>query len=300
MKDPARLLEASANELERRLLQAGASELPPAAAMQRLAAELGVHVGVADPTPNIAPKLPLWAASKGTLIGAGVLGLGVSLWLAVRSSAPTPADSTSHTMQSHMQPEAARVAGSATQPASDSPTNSATQHASDSAALGASDSVARGARDNAALRASDSAVLGMSDSAEHGARDRASDGATRSAAPGDAAARSAPLSSAALPSASGRDARSLKLEIARIDTVRRHLAARRAKHALAALQAYERDFPEGVLSQEAELLAIEAHSQVGDRQRAHELASRFLANHPDSPHRARVREPLDAFRSHAQ
>jgi hypothetical protein len=88
------------------------------------------------------------------------------------------------------------------------------------------------------------------------------------------------------------DSNSLVQEIARIDAVRRDLTAHRTKPAIAALQDYQRDFPSGVLHQEAELLNIEAHRQAGDRRRARTLASRFLANNPDSPHTARVRDLL--------
>jgi outer membrane protein assembly factor BamD (BamD/ComL family) len=88
---------------------------------------------------------------------------------------------------------------------------------------------------------------------------------------------------------------SIALEIARIDEIRRTLAADRAKAAITTLQDYRRDFPQGVLRQEADLLSIEAHRRAGDRRRARVLASRFLAEHPESPHSARVRELLDAL-----
>lgn len=87
----------------------------------------------------------------------------------------------------------------------------------------------------------------------------------------------------------------LAQEIARIDAIRRDLAADRAKSAMSAIQDYQRDFPSGVLQQEAELLSIEAHRQAGDRRRARTLATRFLANNPDSPHGARVRELLETL-----
>lgn len=96
--------------------------------------------------------------------------------------------------------------------------------------------------------------------------------------------------SAAEPSA---DPASLALEVARIDAVRQLLAADRAKVALSALQDYQRDFPDGVLQQEADVLRVEAHQRAGDRRRARQIGSRFLTDHPDSPHSARVRELLE-------
>jgi hypothetical protein len=84
-------------------------------------------------------------------------------------------------------------------------------------------------------------------------------------------------------------ARALADEIARLDTVRRLLAANRAKPALAALRGYEREHAQGALRQEAALLRIEAFSRDGDRAQARTLAERFLADNPDSPHAPRVR-----------
>ena len=216
MKDPARLLEASASDFEQQLLRAGASEQPSTAAMQRLAEGLGVSVST--PTAS-APGLRLMAANKSTLVVAGIAGLGLALgtvaWLGTQDSAP---------------PGPAR--GSA-----------------------------------AALPAPQSA-------------------AENSALPHDRVATA---------DSNAPDSHSLALEVARIDLVRGHLAARRSKPALALLQGYEREFPSGVLRQEAELLTIEAHGQAGDRRRARTLAARFLARNPDSPHNARVRDLLDAM-----
>jgi len=84
-------------------------------------------------------------------------------------------------------------------------------------------------------------------------------------------------------------ARALADEIARLDSVRKLLAANRAKPALAALRSYEREHPSGALQQEATLLRIEAFHRAGDLVRARTLADRFLAEHPDSPHAPRVR-----------
>lgn len=91
------------------------------------------------------------------------------------------------------------------------------------------------------------------------------------------------------------DAQSLAEEIARIDAVRRLLAANQAKVAVRALRDYQHDFPRGVLQQEADVLSIEARQRAGDRRGARQLGSRFLDEHPDSPHSARVRELLEAL-----
>ena len=123
------------------------------------------------------------------------------------------------------------------------------------------------------------------------ARQHASE--SSAAAPADESAPALPDSTAArADNEPAGGANALVQEIARIDAVRRELAANRAKPAIATLQDYQRDFPSGVLRQEAELLNIEAHMQAGDRRRARALASRFLASNPDSPHSARVRDLL--------
>jgi hypothetical protein len=87
-----------------------------------------------------------------------------------------------------------------------------------------------------------------------------------------------------------RRAPALADEIARLDSVRRLLAAGQGRAALVALQHYASEHPAGALRQEAELLRIEAWQSAGQPARARALAARFLADNPDSPHAPRVRE----------
>ncbi|HTU59973.1 MAG TPA: hypothetical protein VMF89_16085 [Polyangiales bacterium] len=206
MKDPTRLLDAPASELEQHLLRAGVAEQPPSAAMERLAEKLGVSVSAG----HAPAKLPLLAASKSVLI------IGVAT-LATLATITAVGLITARTSEPRTLPEAQQrpTAG---------PTESAPVAPADTAPVRSSDSLAQ--------------------------------------------------------------------EIAKIDAVRRELAANRAKPAIAGLQEYQRDFPGGVLRQEAELLNIEAHREAGDRRRARTLAARFLANNPESPHTARVRDLL--------
>ena len=88
MKDPTRLLDASASELELRLLRAGAVEQPPAAAMQRLLEKLG---GQAAP----ASLQPAATTTKLSLLPIGMAALGITLagvvWVATRSTPPSAA-----------------------------------------------------------------------------------------------------------------------------------------------------------------------------------------------------------------
>jgi TolA-binding protein len=224
MKDPTRLLDASADEYELMLLRAAASEQPPAAAAQRLAERLGVRPA----------QLPHAAAGRLSLVPVGVLAVGITLagvvWFAAQPARPSAATVPQPAVERRAPaalPEAPSPAASASPPPSPAPSPEprATEAVQDS---------------------------------------------------------------------------SLALEIARIDAIRRLLTSDRVQAASAALQDYQRDFPSGVLRQEADVLSIEAVQRAGDRRRARQLASRFLAQHPDSPHSARVRDLLQTLGSDAR
>jgi hypothetical protein len=77
---------------------------------------------------------------------------------------------------------------------------------------------------------------------------------------------------------------SIDAEIGALADVRAALAARDARGALAKLAAYGRTFPNGALADEAVVLEVEALSLAQDRAAAADLARRFLASHPSSPH----------------
>jgi hypothetical protein len=116
-----------------------------------------------------------------------------------------------------------------------------------------------------------------------------------SAVRGAPAELSPPRSSLAAPAPLPRSSSAQRLpalgeEIARLDAVRRLLADGQGRSALAALQRYSREHPEGALRQEAELLRIEAWQRAGQPAHARALAARFLADNPESPHAPRVRE----------
>jgi hypothetical protein len=85
------------------------------------------------------------------------------------------------------------------------------------------------------------------------------------------------------------DARRLAAEVATLDRARARLAAGDPAGALAALDAHARDFADGVLSAEAEVLRIDALLRRGDTSAALALARRFLARSPGSPLAQRVR-----------
>jgi hypothetical protein len=90
MKDPARLLERGASDMERQLLQAGAMEEPPGSSMKRAAAVLGVSAGaVLAARGAAAVSLPtkIWVALK--WVGIGVAGVGTAALLYMTQS-PAP------------------------------------------------------------------------------------------------------------------------------------------------------------------------------------------------------------------
>jgi hypothetical protein len=101
----------------------------------------------------------------------------------------------------------------------------------------------------------------------------------------------APHAAVAPPAASGG---TLAAEIAALDEARRSLRDGDPARTLAHVDAYERRFPAGAFTEEAEVLRIEALVRSGDRARAVAVGQRFLAARPTSPHAARIRAILPA------
>lgn len=91
------------------------------------------------------------------------------------------------------------------------------------------------------------------------------------------------------PAASARGS-DLDAEVALLDAVREHLRSGAPARATALLREYDGRFPQGLLRREAKVLQIEARAASGDKAIAHELAVSFLAQHPNDPHAARVRQ----------
>jgi outer membrane protein assembly factor BamD (BamD/ComL family) len=88
------------------------------------------------------------------------------------------------------------------------------------------------------------------------------------------------------------DARRLAAEVALLDRARARVAAGDLAGAIAALDEHRRDFSDGALVAEAELLRIDATLRRGQRAEAQELGRRFLARFPRSPLAQRVRSLL--------
>jgi hypothetical protein len=81
----------------------------------------------------------------------------------------------------------------------------------------------------------------------------------------------------------------LAREVALLDQARAELRAGHPRSVVAALDRYHAEFPAGRLAAEATVLRIDALSRSGDREQASQMASEFLAAHPQSPLSTRVR-----------
>jgi hypothetical protein len=85
---------------------------------------------------------------------------------------------------------------------------------------------------------------------------------------------------------------SLEGEVAALDLVRTVLAGGDPRHTLELLDQYQQAFPKGALRPEATYLRIQALSKSGQGGAARNLAARFLAHHPKSPHAAQLQALL--------
>jgi len=81
----------------------------------------------------------------------------------------------------------------------------------------------------------------------------------------------------------------LTAQVALLDAARTAIAAGAFAEALRLSERYRAEFPTGELAPEAEVVAIEALIERGQRQPAAERAARFLARYPGDPHTARVK-----------
>ena len=104
--------------------------------------------------------------------------------------------------------------------------------------------------------------------------------------------RGAAAGSASIDKGHAADAFSLEGEVTALDRARSALGAGDATRALELLAQYEQAFPKGALRPEATYLRIQALSKSGQRDAARELAARFLAKHPSSPHAAQLQALL--------
>ncbi|HSJ99633.1 MAG TPA: hypothetical protein VK932_00275, partial [Kofleriaceae bacterium] len=89
------------------------------------------------------------------------------------------------------------------------------------------------------------------------------------------------------------DARRLAAEVAVLDRARAALQRGDTAAATAALDAHAREFADGALVAEAEVVRIETLARAGQTDAARRRAHAFLARSPQSPLRKRLRSLLD-------
>jgi outer membrane protein assembly factor BamD (BamD/ComL family) len=90
---------------------------------------------------------------------------------------------------------------------------------------------------------------------------------------------------------------SLADELRALDRAAAAVAAGEARRALDLLDAHDRDFKEGALSQEADVIRVEALAASGDDAAASAHARAFLARFPDGAQADHVRSVLGAIES---
>jgi TolA-binding protein len=103
----------------------------------------------------------------------------------------------------------------------------------------------------------------------------------------------APVAAAVTPARQQRveratSANDLKREIRMLDQARNAVRSGESALALDLLRSYDQRFPRGAFRQEVAVLRVEALERRGERDRANDLARKFVAENPDSPHVERV------------
>jgi hypothetical protein len=254
MKDPARLLDHGATSEELKLLRAGLTEEPGLEGKQRLAAALGLGVTAWGATSTASAATN--AMSKAGM-GASFGGkLGVK-WLVVLAGGVTVG--------------AAALVVMLAKPA---PVVESTPPRAAPGVVVAAPRVAVTSADSAPSVGTDPAPV---------ERVAVAEAPKAAAAPRQTVEASTPAPA---------DSASISREIAAVDQVRTLVSKGQSSAALTALGKYRKEFPRGVLRQEATLLQIEALAKAGNLAAAREIGQRFLREHPRTPHEKRVRALL--------
>lgn len=283
MKDPTRLIEADGTEFERLLLRTAASEVPSPELSARMLAG-AASAGAAVALLSSLEFAPGGAASTSTL---GASALGSSVQAAGTGAAVAGAGG------SIAPPAAAGLLGSWL-------LKWGVLGALFSGAVVSGFLVVRGGEEASAPRAVEvqapaspaSVPRAMAPDAEAASvapavvTDEAEVEATQAAGP-VGSARMGAASKAGSP-ASGASS-SLGQELTVLDAARRALAAGDAERALSLIAGYRKRFPHGALGQEATVLEVDALDAKGRAAQATDLKKQFLAEHPESAHRERVK-----------
>jgi hypothetical protein len=286
MKYPRRLLQASADDFERRVLRSIELDAPSPAAMAKAASAVGLGAAlVGTGATSAAATAAVGTAATGV---AKVSGLVVVKFVAagflgglVATGVVVGVDSTLQTLQPSTpalpQPPAAERPPSVT-------------------GGGLGPALARGATVSGSSEpeaASECAMPGRSSRAPAMAEVTAAEASPKAgprAVPAVAAFEPAEEGAAAmaLPQAPSRDV-SLAEEVALLDRARQALREQRPEAALGQLDEYGRRAPRGALLTEATVLRVEALVQAHRRLDAARLARGVMARAPESRYAARVK-----------
>jgi hypothetical protein len=283
MKDPMRLIDADGTEFERLLLQTAAREVPsPEVSARMLAGAASAGAAVA-----LLSSLELANGGAATLAQAGVAtqvaGTGAVAGAASGSIAPPAAASLLGSWLVKWGVLGALFSGAVVsgflvvQSGRERANTSAREQlAPESAAVNA-----RVPRDGAQTKPSPARIQQTSVEPSRLPDPPVHSTAARAAGVTAASGSSAGVAPVA-PSSLGQ-------ELALLDAARQALTAGEAEKTLALISSYRKRFPDGALEQEATVLEVDALEAKGRAAQASDLKEQFLAEHPDSAHRERVK-----------
>lgn len=291
MSDPLRLLDdPDTSPLGRSLLSSATTDAPPGDNRAAIAKRLGIVAGALVSSTASNAGVAAAASALWWKIGLVVIALGGITAVAIVRSTPDASAPPARAVPSAVQtaPSAVRTAPSAVQ-------------TSPSAVQTAPSTVQTASSANQTPPSADQTPPSAPRTAP--ARPRANGGrklpsvaeASAPEATPSTPSTTEPTPSTPPPPASEPvtiDARRLAAEVALLDRARAALTAGNVPAALAALDEHRASFADGALGAEAEVLAIEALLQQGDRPAAADRARAFLTTFPRSPLTKRVRSLL--------
>ncbi|HEY3496703.1 MAG TPA: tetratricopeptide repeat protein [Polyangiaceae bacterium] len=262
MKEPRRLLQGAADEFERELLASSEVDVPSSRAYQRTVASLGVGLMLPLGAAGVAQGAVAAPAAKlGVTVLAKWLASGALLGVVTASGAQLTSRALGQRSVAPPPAVSVQFAGTPTP------------------------EVAVSAVEPPAVAPAPAPVPSIETSPEQPAR--------AAKAPEPQAEPPAPSSAPPVePVSSPAPAPSLALEMQRLEAARRTLAQGDARAALAGLEKYALEFPNGALSPEARVLEVSALLQSGQREQALEVGRRVIERDPDGPHAEAVRARL--------
>lgn len=255
MSDPARLIHGPEHSLEAALLRSARRESPPARAHERMLSTLGVSATAATAVTVTAKAAAALAVANAKPAALGMTGAFVAKWAVIGSVGALVSVGVVRQVPVFM------GHGSHVPPAPSSITRASSN----------GPAKPNGAQSN----------LAVSDTAQARA-----DSVTPGLPSYDARSAPSPVKPSSI--ARSAEASSLADEVAALDQARVAAAEHNPARTMALLDAYQRQFPNGSLGPEAQLLRIEALVQSGRRAQALPLARRLLTAAPDGPLSERI------------